>query len=634
MVVAAIVFFAAFFTYAHADLPDIFYHLVVDGFLLLIWLVAAWGYGGVLLSGKSLLVHVTRLALGLGILSLLILFLGLAGVLGELVALVLLGAGFILALIEIAHHWPAEKPVQPAKNQWLTRRAGWHWLLLILMPFTGLMFAGGLIMPGLLWGADDPSGYDVVEYHLQVPREWYEAHRIVPLHHNVFSYFPFNVEMHYLLAMELHADPWAGMFLAQWMHAAFIVLTIVAIYAAARIVSSPMAACVAALAAGVCPWLPMLGSVAYDEGGLLLYTTLALAWLLLAFKADAIRFSKSDLRISISAGLCAGLACGCKLTAVPITLLALPVIFFFCRFSRRTLAMAIIYVFAGLLAFSPWLIRNQFWAHNPVFPEGISLLGPGDFSPIEVARWHQAHSPRPDQAGVARHLLAFWQQIIADWQYAYVLLPLSIIFGLVAVRRRQSVFMLLVLLAMILFWLLLTHLQSRFFVLAIPMMALLLPMASEKLLRPCAVLIALSAIPAFIGLHQRLMPLSVTVGLESPSLLRSQLYPTAVNAAISQSDKPIILVGDAKAFWFNIPMSRLYYRTVFDVNTKPDQSIVQAWINGAARLPDADVIIDPAELNRFHRTYLGIPMLPPQFQYLRESTVFDLHDLIPATKQE
>ena len=33
-----------------------------------------------------------------------------------------------------------------------------------------------------------------------------------------FSYFPFGVEMHYLLAMHLAGGPWRGMYLAQLMH--------------------------------------------------------------------------------------------------------------------------------------------------------------------------------------------------------------------------------------------------------------------------------------------------------------------------------------------------------------------------------------------------------------------------------
>src|SRR5205809_404472 len=86
-----------------------------------------------------------------------------------------------------------------------------------------LISACAMLPPGLLWG-DEPNGYDVLEYHLQVPREWYELGRIVPLQHNVFSFLPFNVEMHYLLAMHLRGGPWAAMYLAQLMHVAFIAI--------------------------------------------------------------------------------------------------------------------------------------------------------------------------------------------------------------------------------------------------------------------------------------------------------------------------------------------------------------------------------------------------------------------------
>ncbi|HWB53035.1 MAG TPA: hypothetical protein VG722_02545, partial [Tepidisphaeraceae bacterium] len=440
---------------------------------------------------------------------------------------------------------------------------------------------------------------------------------------------------HYLLAMELHAGPWAGMFLAQWMHGVFIVLTIFAIYAAVRLFASPFAATLAAIGAGFCPWLSMLGAVAYDEGGLLLYTTLAIAWLIVQrTRNDERRMANEEqspfVRIyhaAIIAGICAGFACGCKLTAVPITLIALPIIFFVCKPTKRALSASLIFGFVGLLAFSPWLIRNQFWANNPVFPEGMSVFSHAYFSPIQIARWHQAHSPRPDQQSIAAHFQAFWEQVISDWQYAYALLPLSILAALTALRRRLAWFLLLIFLAIFLFWIGLTHLESRFFVLAIPMMALLLAVGNPKLLRWAVIPVIFSAIPAFMGLDQRLRlsHLSLTIGLESPTLLRAEIYPKEVNDAIAEN-KPVILVGDAKAFWFNIPMSRLHYRTVFDVDTSDHRSVVSAWINGAANLKDANVIIDPGELARFHKTYLGIPPLPPSLKYLREPTVFDLHD--------
>ena len=65
------------------------------------------------------------------------------------------------------------------------------------------------------------------------------------------------------------------------------------------------------------------------------------------------------------------------------------------------------------------------------------------------------------------------------------------------------------------------------------------------------------------------------------------------------------LVGDASAFWYQIPMSRLHYKTVFDVDTSdPSQSIEQAWLAGMPS--DAVVWKDPQELKRLERTYFGL----------------------------
>src|SRR5262249_54024495 len=138
----------------------------------------------------------------------------------------------------------------------LKQPAQWHWLWLGLMPVLGIVLACAMLPPGMLW-RDEPNGYDVTEYHLQVPREGFEAGRITGLHHNVFSYMPFNVEMHYLLAMELRGGPWSGMYLAQLMHVMFFVLTVVAIYALLA-EKHPHGAIVASVIAGATPWMGLL----------------------------------------------------------------------------------------------------------------------------------------------------------------------------------------------------------------------------------------------------------------------------------------------------------------------------------------------------------------------------------------
>src|SRR5947208_2860319 len=84
-----------------------------------------------------------------------------------------------------------------ARERWLAAPLGGEWLLVLAAPLLGMMIVGASVVPGLLWKPEDPHPYDVLEYHLQIPREWYEAGRIVPLHHNVFCYFPNGVELHY-----------------------------------------------------------------------------------------------------------------------------------------------------------------------------------------------------------------------------------------------------------------------------------------------------------------------------------------------------------------------------------------------------------------------------------------------------
>ena len=215
------------------------------------------------------LVTVTTIAAGLGAMSLTILGLGLIGAFNRPVAIAMVLLGVVIAVTAIVKRKPKVTP-----------QVGFgHWPWLLMMPSLAMVILCALLPAGLLWGMDEPNGYDVVEYHLQVPREWYEAGHVFALHHNVYSFFPFNVEMHYLLGMHLMGGPWAGQFLAQLMHAAYMALFVVSVYATVRPWGQGRAM-IAGLLAAAPPWVPLLASIAYDEGGFLLYGTLAIGWAL------------------------------------------------------------------------------------------------------------------------------------------------------------------------------------------------------------------------------------------------------------------------------------------------------------------------------------------------------------------
>jgi len=174
--------------------------------------------------------------------------------------------------------------------------------------------------------------------------------------------------------------------------------------------------------------------VAYVESGLMLYTALSVAWALHAIK-------KTDRMTTslILSGIMAGFACGVKITAVPMLLLAVPVavmIVFLCR--RTMLKRAAIgccgLVLAGTLVLSPWLIRNFAWSGNPLFPLGMSVLGQDHFTDQQVERFRVAHSPTAAEHTFGNKLAALGGGVILHWQYGFVFLPVALI--ALAIRWR------------------------------------------------------------------------------------------------------------------------------------------------------------------------------------------------------
>jgi hypothetical protein len=573
-------------------------HLLIDGALILIWLASAWGWGQMLLrairanvtENRDALMFTSAIALGLGILSLLILLGGLLGLTGRASAMLVLLPGFAFAIVRIV------RVLRTRSIPRSTEALDWLWLLLV--PTFALCTIAALVPAGILWG-DEPNGYDVVEYHLQVPREWYELGRITPLTHNVFSYFPMNVETHYLLAMQLRGGPWAGQFLAQFMHVAMTGLTVLAVYAVARAPSeSKVLSILAALLVGVLPWSTLLAPVAYVEGGLLLFGTLSVGWFFIACKQER----QSDApRSSILAGAFAGFACGVKLTAVPMIVIALPLVALLMRCSWRVIAMFLV---VAMLTLSPWLVRNFVWAHNPVFPEATSIFGKAHWTDDQVQRWQRAnHHPRPDQQTLPGRVRELKDQFVADPRYGFALLPVSLVVGAMGWRSNLSRALLALLVLMVGFWLFFTHLQSRFLILTIPVMAMLMGLAPPGrvgISLACAAVVVASAC-TWAVLPAKLAAWMDVLGIEQlPG-------PEGV-----RDDQTLVLVGDARAFLDARPMSRLRYRTVFDVDAAAASSIIDAW---APRRPANDVLlIDPNELRRFARTYWGIPPLPREYE--------------------
>ena len=135
----------------------------------------------------------------------------------------------------------------------------------------------------------------------------------------------------------------------------------------------------------------------------------------------------------------------------------------------------------GFVILLPWLARNLIATGNPVFPFATSLLGTGHFTVEQAARFGAGHA---SDAGLFGRLGLFYDQFLRfgigpnpdptePWIPQWSLLPVLMFGGLAvglarAGTRRMTLDILVLCVIPCLFWLIATHLKSRFLVPAIP----------------------------------------------------------------------------------------------------------------------------------------------------------------------
>ncbi|RMH14745.1 MAG: hypothetical protein D6695_00350, partial [Planctomycetota bacterium] len=354
--------------------------------------------------------------------------------------------------------------------------------------------------PGSLWDSEF-GGYDALSYHLQLPQEWLIAGQLAPLEHNVYSFLPGYMESAYLHIAALTAAPTSAspgegyglmagdgwrVLSCQWLHAGMTLMAAWIIGGLTRQLArgagiepqrERLAGSVAAGLTLATPWVVVVGSLAYNEMALLALGAGALSTLLSTG-------TKAPLRAAVCGAL-VGVACGAKPTAMfmvtPVAGLLLGAVI-----PRRAWVSALAAAaIAGLVALSPWLIRNTLHGGNPIFPFATDVLGSAHWTAEQVERYARAHhfdgtlfdrlrlavwtNPHADPA--ARAVERFRGTTNPQWGLFF---PAVVIAGaslvLVQLRgwmrkdRQPTIVAVLLggLIAQLLAWMFLTHIQSRF----------------------------------------------------------------------------------------------------------------------------------------------------------------------------
>lgn len=570
--------------------------------------------------------------LGIGSVSLLALCLGSIGILSRSVWLALY-AGFLsvgvwecirfTGALANAGNWRSylDSPIRIAPNPQSQPRSTLRlfrlqYAYLALVPLVVLALWNASNAPGFLW-SEEGYGYDILEYHLQLPKEYLLLGRIAYLPHNVYCAFPANVEMLYLLSMILHGSTVELGTVANHIHFLLGALFVFALWVIGR-EYSPLAGLIAALLGGTVGWLSYLSGLAYVELGMLFFGACA-------FACAQHAISSSRMIFFALAGVMAGFACGCKYPAVAFIALplALPIVLQKSAQMQLRLRNAGLYLAGCMVAFSPWLLKNTIETGNPVFPlvNSVFKAAPPGWSSEEDDRWRRGHAPKDGEKALAARASLLWSRTFADPMQR--LGPVVLLLGLTLLLGRKldrwDVSLLVILLVQICVWVFATHLFARFAVpLVIPLIALAAKgtTALSTTRAKCMIGVVITAGIVWNFVHAaRLTREEAPTGAPASMFVSGSVpgfsYLGLVNNELPTSAK-VLLVGESRPFYVERASD---YCVVFNKNpwadairlAKSPADIVQ-WLR---ERKITHVLVHWMEIRRLARTYGFPPEINP-----------------------
>lgn len=296
------------------------------------------------------------ISLGLGVIAYLILLLGLVGLLAPgfvLPALLLLGVVSRRGWLGLVEDWRKHAGIEGEKES-----RGEHGGQRLALPVGILLAVVGAMVLLNCFVPPAAHEWDVLSYHLAVPKRYLAEHRIMYLPTDHHSTFPFLLQM--LFTVGLMFDGYA---LANLFHFATALLCVAGVLFFGRRYFSPAAGWLGAALMVTTPVVVWESGIAYIEMGWTLYVFLA--------AMAALEYRESgEARWLVLAGILMGFALSTKtLALVPFVLVAL-------LLARRARFVHLRwYLLSVLVVGSPFYVKAYLWTGNPVYPFAYRIFG-------------------------------------------------------------------------------------------------------------------------------------------------------------------------------------------------------------------------------------------------------------------
>lgn len=616
-----------------------------SGWMAMVYLLGAWGFGRVLWLGKHSgdgdrsMVWVARLGIGVSVMLSMTHLMGVLGVLNSATAWTVSGIGIGLGMVGVV------------RDQATAQRLGGVDRSLVLIGSVGVAAIGLMLVmasnpAGVLWDSEF-GGFDSLSYHLELPREWMESRRIEPVEWNVYSFLPSYIESAYVHmgylsgtgasdgrgGLGLAGDGGRGIYAAQYLSVAMSALSAVVCGVVGRRACvgfgvDERVARVAGWVGGVLvlltPWVVVVGTLSYNESAVVLLTMCGIG--------IAISNEWNAVRRAVGVAVVMGVACSCKPTALFLAAPLVGTLLLGCAEKKDWVRMGVVGSVVGVVVLLPWLVRNELAAGNPVFPQLSSVFGEGHWSERQHDVYAAAHSfdgtvvdrakllVLPDASG-ATHVSRFRGLTNVQWGLTAGFGVLGLVIMLGQRRSHRAGFVVALGVGMVLVaWMGLTHVQSRFLVPMVGVFGVLggIGIAMTGMRR---VLVPLGLLGSVVWLgvwavgqaggHPNRM-LVAGVGAYTGELhavgFGEVLWWNGVNS-VADDGRAVYLVGDATPSYVR---SGVVYNTVYDqwligglMREMPGDA--EAWNNRLLDRGIGWVVISLSEIERYERSGWGDP---------------------------
>ena len=301
----------------------------------------------------------------------------------------------------------------------LNQRAGQKpygitWIDLILLGILGV-----LIISIVALSCVPPVGKDALVHHLAVPKLFLKHGGFYEIPSMAFSYYPMNIDLLYLIPLYFGQD-----IIPKFIHFSFALLTAWVIFLYLKYRLNATYAILGVLLFLSIPIIVKLSVTAYVDLGVIFFSTASVLFL---FKWMEDKFRLGPLVLS---AVSCGLAMGTKYNGlITFLLAALLVPFIYARYSTqgkkgysKALGYTALFSLLALIVFSPWMIRNYHWKHNPIYP-----LYQGWFVSKKAAS-NQVMDKKTQAFQMGRSIFTYRKVIYKEKWWEMALLPIRIFF--------------------------------------------------------------------------------------------------------------------------------------------------------------------------------------------------------------